>query len=337
MASLGLARRLAWITVAVTLLLILAGGLVTNTGAALAVPDWPTTFGYNMFTYPWSAMVGGIFYEHSHRLLGSITGLLTLGLCAALWRAGGTLRTLGLVAVATVVLQGVLGGLRVVLLEFRLAVLHGCLAQAYFALVVAIAVLASPRAHTPSVALGNDRTLRRLVVGAAALLYVQIVFGAVLTHLAIVEWHLAGAVAVFVLVPIVTARVRRTADAVAAPLAVALLVLLGVQLVLGTGAWLGRFTDVALPGGTALALVLPVTHRLVGSLILGVAVALALRLHLAARSHEATGAARVTGGAEPRRSGQPTRVSSEQAPSLQYSQPTHVSSVQAPSLQIIAP
>jgi heme a synthase len=311
MASFDLARRLASITAAVTLLLILAGGLVTNTGAALAVPDWPTTFGYNMFTYPWSAMVGGIFYEHSHRLLGSLTGLLTLALGAALWRAGGTLRALGLVAVAVVIVQGVLGGLRVVLLEFRLAVLHGCLAQAYFALVVAIAVLTSARARTPSVVLGDDRTLRSLAIGSAALLYVQIVFGAVLTHLGIVELHLAGAVAVFVLVPMLTARVRRTGDPVAAPLAVTLLVLLGVQLVLGTAAWLGRFTDVALPGGTALGLAMPVTHRLVGSLILGAAVALALRVHLAA----VTSAVGTAGGPEPRRSGELPYVDSVQAPS----------------------
>lgn len=61
-------NRLALLTLAATFLLILFGGLVTNTGAGLAVPDWPTTFGYNMFLYPWSSMVGGIFYEHSHRL-----------------------------------------------------------------------------------------------------------------------------------------------------------------------------------------------------------------------------------------------------------------------------
>src|SRR5256885_6731333 len=68
------ARGLAIVTAAATLVLILFGGLVTNTGAALAVPDWPTTFGYNMFLYPWSEMIGGIFYEHSHRLIGSVVG-----------------------------------------------------------------------------------------------------------------------------------------------------------------------------------------------------------------------------------------------------------------------
>src|SRR5205814_8993365 len=101
-----LAHRLALLTAGATFVLILFGGLLTNTGAALAVPDWPTTFGHNMFLYPWSQMVGGIFYEHSHRLLGSIVGVLTIALAVALWREGGRLRTLGLVAVVAVVAQG---------------------------------------------------------------------------------------------------------------------------------------------------------------------------------------------------------------------------------------
>jgi len=67
-----LAHRIACLTAAATLALILAGGLVTDTGSALAVPDWPTTFGYNLFLYPWSKMVGGVLYEHSHRLLGAV-------------------------------------------------------------------------------------------------------------------------------------------------------------------------------------------------------------------------------------------------------------------------
>ena len=73
-------HRLAGGRCTATFLLIVVGGLVTNTGAALAVPDWPTTFGYNMFLFPWSEMVGGIFYEHSHRLLGAGVGLLTSGI-----------------------------------------------------------------------------------------------------------------------------------------------------------------------------------------------------------------------------------------------------------------
>src|SRR5690349_21764347 len=113
---------LAALVATITLLLILMGGLVTNTGSALAVPDWPTTFGHNMFLFPWDKMVGGIFYEHTHRLLGSLVGLLTLLLAAVLWRADRRrwVRSLGIAAVVAVIVQGVLGGMRVVLLEHGL-------------------------------------------------------------------------------------------------------------------------------------------------------------------------------------------------------------------------
>jgi cytochrome c oxidase assembly protein subunit 15 len=270
------AHRLAVTTVVATLVLILFGGLVTNTGAALAVPDWPTTFGHTMFLYPWSQMVGGIFYEHSHRLIGSIVGVLTLGLAAALWREGRRLRWLGLVAVAAVIVQGVLGGLRVVLLQDTLAIVHGCLAQAFFALAVAIALLTSARMRAPFGEI--DPVLRALTLAAAAIVYAQIVFGALITHAGWIAVHLAGAVAVFVFVPLVTARLRRSADPVAAPAARALIILLGLQLVLGAGSFVARFTPLWIPGGQVTMLALPVAHRLVASLILGAAVAAAVRV-----------------------------------------------------------
>jgi cytochrome c oxidase assembly protein subunit 15 len=270
----SVAHALALVTAAVTLVLILFGGLVTNTGAALAVPDWPTTFGHNMFLYPWSQMVGGIFYEHSHRLIGALVGLLTVALGVALWPS--RLRWLGVAAVAVVVLQGVLGGLRVVLLQANLAILHGCLAQAFFALIVAIASLsAGTPAPTPRALSSSTRTL---TIATAAVVYLQIVFGALLTHAGRIDLHLAGALAVFVLAPVVTARLRRGGDPQAAWAARALLILLGVQLVLGVGAFVGRFSSWPLPGGAVTGLALPVAHRLVGSLILGAAVVLALRV-----------------------------------------------------------
>ena len=275
-----MAHRLALTTVVATFVLILFGGLVTNTGAALAVPDWPTTFGYHMFLYPWSQMVGGIFYEHSHRLLGSLVGVLTLALAAALWREGGSLRALGLVAVAAVVVQGVLGGLRVVLLKETLAIVHGCLAQAFFGLAVALAVLTSTRRHAAG--RGVEPVTRALTGVALALVYVQIVFGALITHAGWITLHLAGAVAVFIVVPIVTARLRRMDDAVAAPAARALVVLLGIQLVLGAGSFVARFTPIWIPGEQVTMLALPVAHRLVGSLILGAMVAAAVRVLAAA-------------------------------------------------------
>jgi cytochrome c oxidase assembly protein subunit 15 len=270
-----LAHRLAVLTAAATCVLIVFGGLVTNTGAALAVPDWPTTFGHNMFLYPWSGMVDGVFYEHSHRLLGALVGVLTLALAAALWPRGGRLRALGVVAVAGVILQGVIGGLRVILLTDGLAMVHGPLAHAFFALVVALALLTSARMATPAPALAG--ATRALALAGAALIYLQIVFGALLTHAGRIDLHLAGAVAVFVLLPIVTARLRRTGDVVAAPAARLLLALLGLQLLLGAGSYLSRFSAVWIPGGQATMLMLPVAHRLAGALILAAAVVLAVR------------------------------------------------------------
>jgi cytochrome c oxidase assembly protein subunit 15 len=270
------------LTAAATGVLIVFGGLVTNTGAALAVPDWPTTFGHNMFLFPWSQMVGGVFYEHSHRLLGSVVGLLTVALAVMLWPRGGRLRALGIAAVVAVIAQGVVGGLRVVLLTDGLAMLHGPLAQGFFALVVAIALITSERMARPAPAL--DGATRGLTLAAAVLVYLQIVFGALLTHAGRIDLHLVGALAVFALVPVVTARLRRTGDAVAAPAARALLLLLAVQLLLGVGAYLARFSAIWIPGGQVMMLALPVAHRLTGGLILAAGVILAVRVMAGSRS-----------------------------------------------------
>src|SRR3954466_4754260 len=104
-------NRYAWVTVAATLFLICSGGMVTSKGVGLAVPDWPTTFGYNMFVFPVSRWIGGIFFEHIHRLIASVVGLLTIVLAVWLWRSETRrwLRMLGLVAVGAVLLQGILG------------------------------------------------------------------------------------------------------------------------------------------------------------------------------------------------------------------------------------
>ena len=283
-----LAHRLALGTAVATAVLIVFGGLVTNTGSALAVPDWPNTFGHNLFLYPWSRMIGGVFYEHSHRLLGATVGLLTLALAAALWRRGGALRVLGGVAVVTVIAQGVLGGLRVVLLRDEIALIHGPLAQAFFALVATLAYLTSPAA-TSAVGATADGGLRRLGIVACAVTYAQIVLGALLTHAGWLWLHIAGAVAVFTVVPILTARARRTGDVVAAPLSRVLLALLGLQVALGIGAYLARFSPIWIPGEQATMLALPVIHRLVGGLVLCAVVVLTVRLHAGVRSQRERG------------------------------------------------
>src|SRR6266550_341505 len=135
-------HRIAILLAGATFPLLFIGGLVTSKGAGLAVPDWPTTFGYNMFLYPWSKMVGSIFYEHSHRLVASLVGLLTIALTVVFWLRERRvwLRWLSLAALGLVILQGVLGGLRVVLLQPTLAIVHAATAQAFFALTIGLAI-----------------------------------------------------------------------------------------------------------------------------------------------------------------------------------------------------
>lgn len=274
------AHRLALITAGATLLLIVAGGLVTNTGAALAVPDWPTTFGQNMFLYPWSQMVGGVLYEHSHRLLGAMVGLLTLGLAATLWvtERRSWLRALGLGAVALVCAQGLLGGLRVLLLRETLAIVHGCVAQAFFAATVVLAVCTSSRwrAAPAPFAARDARRVWRLSVAASGALYLQIVLGALTAHAGWVGPHVAGAVVAGVVTLAAGLHVldRHGACPALAWAARVLGLLLAVQVALGLGAYVARLTDQALPGGAPVGLALPVAHRAVASLLLGAAVAL---------------------------------------------------------------
>jgi heme a synthase len=126
-------------------LLICSGGLVTSHDAGMAVPDWPNTFGYNMFLFPVSRWVGGVFFEHTHRLIASTVGLLTVILCIALFVIEDRrwVKTLGLIAVSAVVVQGILGGLRVTENNAALGLFHGCLAQGFFALMATIALVTS--------------------------------------------------------------------------------------------------------------------------------------------------------------------------------------------------
>src|SRR5256884_8199579 len=112
-------NRFAWFTAFATLLLICSGGMVTSKGVGLAVPDWPTTFGYNMFLFPASKWIGGLFFWHTHRFIAFTLGLLSIILAASLWflypRRWG--RILGIAPAGGLILQGVLGGLRGTLLK----------------------------------------------------------------------------------------------------------------------------------------------------------------------------------------------------------------------------
>src|SRR5437870_9793784 len=141
-------HRFALFTAFCTVFLIFVGGLVTSTGSGLSVPDWPTTYGWNMFTFPFSKWVGGIFYEHSHRMVASFVGFLTIILTVWTWLGvkRAWVRWLSAAALGAIILQGVLGGLTVIfLLPAPISTLHACLAHTFFCMVIAIAVFTSPQ------------------------------------------------------------------------------------------------------------------------------------------------------------------------------------------------
>jgi cytochrome c oxidase assembly protein subunit 15 len=258
------------------LLLIVAGGLVTNTGAALAVPDWPTTFGHNMLLFPWSRMAGGVLVEHSHRLLGALVGLLTVSFAVTVWlteRSAG-LRRLALAAVVLVCLQGLLGGLRVVLLQDALAIVHGCLAQVFFALTAAAAATTAPGWREPAGAPARrgPAGLGLLAAGGAAALYVQIVLGALATHAGWVMLHVAWAAAAVAAVALLAGRLAAAGEPRWRTLGRAMAALTGVQVVLGIGAYVVRFTALGVPGGEAAVIGLPVVHRAVAAVLFALSV-----------------------------------------------------------------
>ena len=135
----------AVLTALATLALIGIGGLVTSHEAGMSVPDWPTTYGYNMFLFPINKWLGGIFYEHSHRLLASLVGLMTTILAVWLWLKDRRpwMAWLGVAAFLLVVAQGVLGGLRVTMHMDSLGIYHATIAQLFFVLTCAIALFTS--------------------------------------------------------------------------------------------------------------------------------------------------------------------------------------------------
>ena len=240
------------VTIVATLLLLGVGGLVTSAEAGLAVADWPRSFGYNMFLYPFSRMTGNIYYEHAHRLFGALVGLTTLVLATVLQRVESRrwVRRLGWLALGLVILQGLLGGLRVtgrftwsespeaMTPNIMLALAHGVLAQMFFSTLVALGAFTSStwKGGTAPVSRPESRWDRLLLGLLLGLLVLQLVLGAV-------QRHLDGALVLHIL----------TGVALVAPLA----------LHVGFRAWgmnpelpLLRRMGLALAGGTALQLLL---------------------------------------------------------------------------------
>jgi cytochrome c oxidase assembly protein subunit 15 len=254
--------------VAVTAVLLGFGALVTTYEAAMAVPDWPATYGHNMFLFPWAEWFWGpwdLFLEHGHRLLGALVGMLSLLLAAVVWRSGQSpaVKALAVAAVALVIVQGLLGGARVLLDDKTVAKVHACTGPLFFAVATAIATLTRRGAQAAGTAGGRGdappepRALAAGVGGAGLVVasYVQLVAGAQLRHLDatidpvtfrwLVAFHIAGAVVVAALAAMlavvhggIASPARRWSWLIAG--------LVVCQILLGLGAWVVSW---GLPGG----------------------------------------------------------------------------------------
>ncbi|MFN8361247.1 MAG: COX15/CtaA family protein [Candidatus Kapaibacterium sp.] len=185
-----------------TLILLTLGGLVHSTGSGLSVPDWPTTYGQNMFTYPVHEWTGGIKYEHGHRLFASFVGFLMIVELIWLWRIEKTastkfLRSIAVIALAAVCVQGVLGGLTVLFqLPTAISASHGLLAQLFLIMTVLLTIATSDTwqnfSGSKAVIPASSRTLFAVTF---AFTFVQIFLGALTRHtysgLAIPDFPLA--------------------------------------------------------------------------------------------------------------------------------------------------
>jgi len=272
-------HRYAVFTSCCTVLLLAAGALVTSNDAGLAVPDWPTSYG--TFFPP---MVGGIFYEHGHRMVATFVGLVTIGLAVILWRSDARrwMRRFGLVALGAVIAQGLLGGLTVKLrLPPEVSIAHATLAQAFFCITVAIAVFTGRWWYSDVPVLEDTGTPRLAAVsfGLAAVTFVQLVLGAGFRHNAVgIAPHLAGAAAVLALVVIAGRIVRRRFRGVGAlrRLAVWLNAVVGTQILLGGAAWWSRLATHNSPQPQTVTIWLTVVHTVVGAIVLASTIVFAL-------------------------------------------------------------
>jgi cytochrome c oxidase assembly protein subunit 15 len=240
--------------------LIWVGGLVTTYDAGMAVPDWPNTYGYNLFLYPWQTWIAGpwdLFIEHGHRLLGALAGMLTIALVATVWLHDQRLwmRFAAQAALALVIFQGVLGGQRVLLDSRTIAMIHGCVGPAFFAFCVALAVVTSRWWHAVKSDQRRADVVRftRLAVITTLLAYLQLVLGAQLRHRdtsalpthfqAVVLFHLLLAAALLVHAVSLAFRARslQPAEPKLWRAAVALLGLVLLQITLGMSTWVVKY------------------------------------------------------------------------------------------------
>jgi len=194
-----IAKVLSIILVVSILVLIFAGALVKSHEVGLSVPDWPTTYGYQMFQFPFSDMVGGIFYEHGHRMIATMVGFMTLILSIIVYLSDNELwlKKLTFFALGLVIIQGLFGGLTVLLyLPAYISIIHAILAQTFFVLIIYISFSLSKKDALKLDNLSNVSDLKTPAYFVAISIYIQLILGAIMRHtesgLAIPDFPLSG-------------------------------------------------------------------------------------------------------------------------------------------------
>jgi heme a synthase len=265
--------------------LLFIGGLVTTYKVGMAVPDWPTTFGMNMFLYDMTQASWAVFGEHTHRLYGAAVGLFTILLMLDFWIFDRRpwIKTLGVVALVAVIAQGVLGGLRVRWNSTSFAAFHGCFGQAFFGFMVALCVLTGRGWFAKVRVVADARKYRSLAASGLALIYAQVIVGAWLRHFGDVNALVVHSILAFLVFGHLSGlviRVERHRGEVPelVPAARTLGATLILQIVLGVGAWwlLRPYDGIARPV-TLLAALIRTGHQANAGLLLASSVVLTLR------------------------------------------------------------
>ncbi|MGC8793951.1 MAG: COX15/CtaA family protein [Bryobacteraceae bacterium] len=271
-------HRYAVLTAAAAFVLVVAGGLVTSNEAGLAVPDWPLSFGQLM-----PPMQGGVVYEHGHRMIAATVGLLTIILAVWLWRSPSArwLKRLGAAALAAVIVQGLLGGLTVLMrLPAAVSISHACLAQLFFSAIVVIARGSSAdwQREPELVEDAGSPPLKVMVWMLPPAIVIQLLLGAGYRHKALgIVPHIVGALVLGTLVfaagiSVIGASPKHRPLGSAAR---RLLWLTGIQIVLGIAAYLSRILWEGDPGPHPGMVALTVSHVAAGALVMASAFLLA--------------------------------------------------------------
>lgn len=266
-----------------TFIVIVMGALVTSEDAGLSVPDWPTSYGHILRLPPW---VGGIVYEHSHRMIAGATGIFTIVI--AFWTLFADrrhwMKVLGFAALATIIVQGVLGGITVLhFLPPAVSTAHSAVGQTFFCIAVAIAIFTGRKwveAHpTPVDDQGHPKVFV-LCLYSIGILYVQLVLGGMFRHHGMSWWpHVLNAVAVALILTWTAVRALvefPTIQAIRRP-AMLVLFILVIQLMLGFAAFLTRIVWVGEQANNTMVFT-TVAHTSVGALLLATASVLTIQV-----------------------------------------------------------